>query len=475
MEAKLTTRRAPWIGPRGSWETWANARPTQLDGGDSRGVYNGRMAYETPLSHAVVAMLVGAVLSAASSAARAAEEAVDADGRATPGVLALDDAGRLRFTPNGQAQALPLESIAYVRFSAAPAAPLRAAFIRGLLLPDGQHLTGRFLSADGDTISLRTAWAGRVDAPRSAAVALRQLPGFLSVFEDDFSEGLQAWTVGGKPAVDGDPPAAGLSGPGQSLAYRPAEPPEAGRVGVNFHDRDAAGARWTAAFHFQGQAEPRTLRVTLAGHGDAYEVEWPGPDGDGRRIARSPGWHRLTVRFSHDSLSVLCDDAVLWSDLRHGPGGALRQVSLRCAEAGQSDGARGRVEFAEFALCRTADEPLRPPGDPTQEEVWLADGDQLFGEALRIDRRAVEIQGLFGKRSLQWAGVRGCWFKAGAAPAPAAEGTRVRLWVNSGAGPEPDVVDGVLKAIDDKQLTLIHAQLGEPHVARDRLRRLRPL
>ena len=367
---------------------------------------------------------------------------------------------------------MPPDSIAFIRFPFVPADPFRTAFVRRLLLPDGQRVAGRLLAADGDALALRTAWADRLEAPRSAVVALRQPPGRLSVFEDDFSDGLKAWTVSGKPAVDGDPPVVRLSEPGQRVAYTPAEPPEAGRVGVNFRDRDATGGLWLAELRFQGDGEVHTLRVTLGGQGDAYEVEPPAPGGDAHRVVRSPGWHRLEVRFSPDSLAVLCDDAVLWSDLHRWPGGTLRQVSLACVEAAKAGEARGRVEFAEFALTRSVDEPPRPPGDAGQDEVWLADGDQLFGDVLRIDLRAVELQGRFGKRSLPWSDVRGCWFKH-AAPPPA-EGARVRLWIDSGLDPEPDILDGVLKSLNEKQLTLQHSSLGELHVPRDRLRRLRP-
>ena len=438
-------------------------------------MYNGRMFPERPFPHAVAAVIVASILCAIGAGRAAAQEAVNADGRARPGVLAVDDAGRLRFTPQGQAQPLSPESVVSIRFPIAAAEPFRAGFVRRVLLPDGQQITGRLLTADGDALALRTAWAGRVDVPRSAAVALRQPPGLQSVFEDDFTDGLKAWTVSGKPVVDGDPPAAALTAAGQSLVYTPPDPPDAGRVGVNFRDRDATGARLSVELRFQGDGEPRTLRVTVAGPGDAYEVEPPGLDGDGRRIARSAGWHRLTVRFSRDSLSVLCDDAVMWSNLRQGPGGTLRQVSLICSAEAKADAVRGRVEFTEFSLSRAADEPRRPPGDPTQEEVWLADGDQLFGDALHVDRRAVEIQGHFGKRSLPWAEVRGCWFRRDAAPPRPIDGARVRLWIDSGLDPEPDVLDGVLKAIDDKQATLQHPTLGELHVPRERLRRLRPI
>ncbi len=418
-------------------------------------------------------LFLAAILAGARSAtARAAEEAVDADGHATPGVLALDDAGHLRFTPNGQTRPLPLDAISFLRFPVVPIEPCRVAFVRRILLADGQQLTGRLLSADGEALALRTSWAGRLEAARSAVVALRQPPGRLSVFEDDFSDGLKAWAVSGLPAVDGDPPVVKLSEPGQSVAYTPPEPLEAGRVAFNFQDRDAAGARWLAELRFQSDGQPHTLRVTLAGPGDAFEVEPPGVDGDSHRVARSPGWHRLTVRLSRDSLSILCDDAVLYSDLRGGPGGALRKVSLRCVEAAKSGDQRGKVEFAEFALTRSVDEPPRPPGDSGQDEIWLADGDQLFGDAVRIDRRNVEIQCRYGKRLLPWSDVRGCWFKH-TGPPPPAEGARARLWIDSGLGPEPDVLDGVVKALDDKQLILEHASLGELHLPRERLWRLR--
>ena len=229
---------------------------------------------------------------------RRADEAVDADGRATPGLLALDGAAA-SVSPRKAKPALcrPIPSLlsAFPSFRPTPSA---SAFVRRLLLPDGQRVAGRLLAADGDALALRTAWADRLEAPRSAVVALRQPPGRLSVFEDDFSDGLKAWTVSGKPAVDGDPPVVRLSEPGQRVAYTPAEPPEAGRVGVNFRDRDATGGLWLAELRFQGDGEVHTLRVTLGGQGDAYEVEPPAPGGDAHRVVRSPGWHRLEVRFS---------------------------------------------------------------------------------------------------------------------------------------------------------------------------------
>src|SRR5438270_1351922 len=106
------------------------------------------------------------ILGAFVPTGNAAEEAVGPDGRATPGGVALDDAGRLRFTPNGQAQPLSPDVIAFIRFPTFAGEPFRVGFVRRVLLDDGQQITGRFLSGDGDNLSLRTAWADRVDVPR---------------------------------------------------------------------------------------------------------------------------------------------------------------------------------------------------------------------------------------------------------------------------------------------------------------------
>jgi hypothetical protein len=407
-----------------------------------------------------------------------ADEARDGDGRRTSGTLTLDAAGRLQFTPAGQDKPAPPDGVDMVLFKPAAPAPFRIGFVRRVLLDDGQRISGRLLGVDKDAVCLRTAWAERVTVPRAAAVALLHPAGWQTVLDDDFAD-LQSWTCAGKPALSaGDaagPPAVTLAEPGQSLAYAVAEPPDAGRVGVNFLDKDAAGALWRAALRFQGDGGERIVTVTLAGGGDAYEVEVPRFDGEARRVPRSPGWHRLTVQFGKESLRVLCDDDVLWYSLKQGPGGTLRQVAFSCVEA-KPAAPRGTVALAEFSLVRAVDETRLPPGDPGQDEVLLAGGDQLFGDVVRADRRAVEIQGRFGKRSLSWADVRGCRFhRDGAPPRPPAAGARARVWIDSGVDTELDVLEGVVKALDNKTLLLVHPVLGEQRIDRDRVRRLKPL
>jgi hypothetical protein len=409
----------------------------------------------------------------------AADEALLKDGRRVPGELTLGDNGRLRFTPAGRVAPLPPADLAAVRFADAAPPPFRAASGFRVRLQDGQMLTGQLVGLNKEALRLRTAWAGEVELPRAAVAALTHLPGWRTLVEDDFADGLKAWTSAGKPEVEGGdkgPRRVILNNPGQSLTFKPSVAVEAGGVGVLFEEvGTAAGARWLLEMQFAGKCDPVPLRVTLAGSGEGYEVEVPGIEGESRRVARSPGPHLLRVQFKPTSLRVTCDDDVLWYNLDRGPGGALHQVVLRCQESARPAELRGSVAFAAFTLARAVDEPPRPPGDPTQDELWLATDDQLFGRIVRADRRAVEIEGRYGTRAFAWAEVRGCFLKR-EKPLPRPDGeAAVRLELRPGLGAEPDVLEGVLTGLDAKKLTLRHALLGERAIERSRVKELRPL
>src|SRR5262249_36754782 len=155
-----------------------------------------------------------------------------------------------------------------------------------------------------------------------------------------------------------------------------------------------------------------------------------------------------------------------------GPGGPLRQVRLACTA--DKDKVQGAVAFSEFFLARAVDEPRRPTGDATQDEVWRGDGDQLFGRILLADGRSVEIDG-HGKRALVWPAVHGVWLRRDAAPTRTTDGAHVRVAVQTCLSAEPDLLDGVATALDDKALSLKHALLGDVRLERARLHTLRPL
>jgi hypothetical protein len=405
----------------------------------------------------------------------AAEEAYRTDGRRVTGSLTLGEDGALRFAPAVQGTALSHADIARVLFPMGHPPAFRAGGGHRVHLHDGQHLTGELLALKDDTLTLRTAWTERLNIPRAFIAGITSLPGWRTVFEDDLSKGSKEWAVSGKPARESG--SVVVSASGQDLSYTLHPPLEAGRLGVNFQEtRQARGLRFLFEARFAGDAARHAIRVTIAGPGDTYEVEVNGLEGTAHRVARSPGWRRLSIQFKPDSLRITCDEEVLWYNLTQGPGGPLRQVRLVCTETGTGRG--GAVAWTAFTVERPAREPSRTlvaaGGDPEQDELWLADGDQLFGRVVRLDRRGVELEARFGRRSFPWAVLAGCYFRRTPLRSATREGTHVRLGFYPGLTPDPDILEGVVKRLDQRTLTLHHPYLGELNLPRSALHDLRP-
>jgi hypothetical protein len=405
----------------------------------------------------------------------AADEGVRRDGKRLTGSLALTADGRLRFTP-ATGDPLPAADFLGVRFTSPSCPPFRAAAGWRFLLPGGQSITGELLGMDGEAVRLRTAWAPRLELPRTAVTAVSALPGWRLRFADDFSDGLVDWTLAGKPSPQaGDPPAVVLDAAGQGLTHKLSEPLTAGRLGVNFEDRQSPkGARWELEADFQKEGKPRTVRVTVAGAKESYGVEVPGIAGEPQAVARSAGWHRLVVQFTADSLRITCDDSVLWYCLKAGPGGPLRQVRLTCRAEG-TGATRGAVAWSAFSIEQRVVELSRPDGDAGQDEVSLHDGDQLFGKILRADPRAIDFKGRFGARSLPWTQVRSVYLRRATPPPTTTTGAHVRLALTSGLAPDADTLEGVVKSLDDRVLVLRNTLLGEVRLDRAFVKEVRPL
>jgi hypothetical protein len=334
------------------------------------------------------------------------------------------------------------------------------------------------LGLDRDALTLQPAWAERVSVPRASVVSLTHLPGWRTLFEDDFSAGLEAWKVRGARR---EGRAVLLEAAGQALSYQPAAPLRAGRVGVNYRGPGpAGGARGALELRFGAGRAQHTVRVTVTGAG-AYAVDAGGLDGTAstglpeRLRGPSSQWHRLSVRFGPRSLRLSCDGVPLWYSLERGPGGPLSAVSLKCESATPA----AAVAWSAFSLEQAVDEPRRPPGDTRlaaaagRDELWLADGDQLFGTLHSLDRKGATLRGRFGTRTFPWADLRG-WFPRREVLRPRSlEGTLVRVRLNGGPAEDGDLLAGVVTALDGKTLTLRHALLGEVRIDRRHVRQLR--
>jgi hypothetical protein len=426
------------------------------------------------------ALLTLAVVSSALAAAAPAraDEATLTDGRRIPVTLTLADDGRLHFSAADRSD-VPPDRVQYVRFGPANAAPFRAGVVHQVRLTGQQRLTGELLALDAAELRLRTPWRDRLAVPRGVLVGVTTLPGKSILFDEDFEEGLKAWKLSGSPRLTMKQHTSGehallLDAAGQSAAHAPASAVETGSAGVNFLvPEQAAGARWQAEAEFQTSAGVKVVRVTVAGSGADYAVEAPSPHDAGAEVTRRPGWHRLSVDFGPTSLVVTIDDAVLWYSRDKGPGGPLREVRLSCVA--DKGAVRGAVAFDEFTLTRAVEVLPRPGGTSAQDEAWLTAGDQLFGRLTRLDRRGLELEGRFDKRAYSWAEARGAFPKRPAARLATTDGAHVRLWLRPAAGSEPDELEGVLRALDERRLTLRHPALGDLGIERARLLRLKPL
>jgi hypothetical protein len=398
-----------------------------------------------------------------------ADEARPRAGRPVAGTLRLIE-GRLRFVAADGSPPLAAADIERVRLDVPPPPSFPGGFVVRAHFDDGQQITGQLLDLDGEDLHLRTAWTDRLAIPRAALASLTGLPGWRMRFADDFTAGLSNWKAAGKPTLATTPPAVVFDAAGSELALTLAEPIGAGRLGVNFTDRHKAhGGRWD----FEALFGSTVLRVTVAGQ-STYAVDLPGIGGEAHTVTPTPGLHRLVVQFTSRSMRVLCDAAVLWYSLEHGPPGPLREVRLQCRPNGTA-APTGSVAFSDFTVEEAVEERPRPGGDATQDEVWLYDGDQWFGKIARADRRGVELHGGFGRRSVGWDRIRGCWFRRSSTPPRSSTGAHVRLEVASGLDPQKDSIEGVLRSWDAREALLEHPLLGELHLPRASVRSLWPL
>jgi hypothetical protein len=422
-------------------------------------------------------LLLAVLLGVCPGDARTTEEAYLLDGRRAPGTIALDKDGKLRFTPADQADGLSARQFSFVRFPEATISPLQVFGARRITLSDGETLTGPLLEIGPDSLQIRTAWAKRLIVPRAMVASATQLPGWQPIFDDDFATPRKAWRSKLRPAVQHEElqNVAILRDPGQELVYVPTESIAEGRLGVNFEERgETQGLRWVLELTFHQQSATRILTVQLAGSGQGYPVEFPHGEGTHNKVARSPGWHRLTVQFTTDSMRVLLDDTALWYNLERGPGGKLQQVRLTCHADDPAVKTTGSLAVTQFSLARAIAPLVRPPGDPKRDEVWLATGDQLFGDILQANSRTITLVDRRGRRSIPWTDLQGC-FLAQPAKMPVQQGERVRLQLRNGLTPDFDLIDGVLLGLDQRHLRLRHACLGDLDLDRASVHEIRPL
>src|SRR5207244_11945065 len=174
----------------------------------------------------------------------------------------------------------------------------------------------------------------------------------------------------------------------------------------------------------------------------------------------------LILEFSSETLLLSIDDAILLSCRQPAAGGALRKVRLSCPVRTAESGAE--IFFDDFSVARAVPDLPHPKTDSEQDELWLLSGDQLFGDITDATGGNIRLRAGFGSRTIRWGDVRGIYFRP-SSTARKPDSKMVRLWLRSGIGFEPDVLEGVVRRFDKHRLVLSHEVLGELEIERKRL------
>jgi hypothetical protein len=405
------------------------------------------------------------------------------------GSLSPDLTSGLRFLPigDGETGSLPLKSGEVVVFPPPGPSPSSIPPVFRVLMGETGRLSGMLRRVGEMTVSLVVPWQDEeVMIARPAVEAVLQRPGESRVFLEPFeSFQTERWSVvAGKPEIAPlprtTPPRKGLrlSAGETAILHRLAEPLTAGRLELAFLDEGTVvpGHDWSFDLTFRGPSGRSTVHILLGWAEESLAVEsLEGPSLAVQRLARSPGWHRLSVRFGPAQTEISVDG----KELAHGKGPAGPLESIKLSTASSTSKTEGPAAYLdEVQIMRFAEPPASLEVDPSQDEVRLVVGDQLYGVLREATVDHVVIEVADRPVTLDWSEVSGVHLRRGASPGVPIEGPIVRLeWRTTPTDRDQDLdfAEGTVAAISNAAITLATPYAGLLSIPRDRLVRMRVL
>jgi hypothetical protein len=436
-----------------------------------------------------LAALGASLLLAAGARGQAGVEELDRPGgRRVPGRIEGDARSGFRFVPRDGGSPIAMEpgftvlreDRAAGAGEPAPSGPPPFQLLAGA----AARLSGTIRTLTKTEVRWAAGWqAGELTMPRGCVQAIVQRPGEARVLADGF-ETIDAarWAVTGSPATAeqprlGEGRSLRLPAEGASLTHSLEEPLSAGRLELAFHDDGTVvpGRECTLEPIFRGLSGPTPIRIILGWSEESLGVETPaGPSLQIQRLARVPGWHRLTLRFGPGETEISVDG----KELAHGrePGGPL--CSVRMATRTTDAAASGKPPSAyldDLRLSRFAEPPGSLEIDATQDEARLLVGDQIFGEIRGADGQRL-IMAVEGRPiSMAWGEVAGLYLRRVPAQGAPVEGLLVRAEWQTAPGGRPtdlDFAEGALLSAPGESLTIATPYAGTLTIPRGQLRRL---
>jgi len=406
------------------------------------------------------------------------------NGQRTQGRLAGEARTGFGFAPNPAAAPLALETGSVVQFNGSGPNSLSSPPAFRVSIGESLRLSGALRGISQRAVRLKVCWeAPEVMLPRPGVQAVVQRPGEARVLIDGFETlDTSRWSIAGKPEPVADPHlnekrSLRLPAGGTSLVHRLAEPLATGRFDLAFLDDGAvvAAHQWFMELTFQGPSGSSLVRVSLGWSEESLAVESPsGPALAVQRLARTPGWHRLSLRFGPAETEVSVDG----KELAHGKGPdgplvAIRLASSTPAPASPPKGLRGH--FDDLQLIRFAEPPASLELDVAQDEARLVLGDQLYGDIRNSDSERVNMTVDGEPITLNWSDIAGLYFRRQPAVGALVEGLLARLEWRSALADDLDNIDfaeGAISAVTDQAVTLATPYAGTLSVPRELVRKL---
>jgi hypothetical protein len=409
------------------------------------------------------------------------------DGRRVAGRIEGDTSSGFRFVPTSEGSggrvAVALEPNAIIHFEGSVADPLASSSPFHVLVGVAARLSGSLRELTRDSVRLGVGrQVGDVTLPRGCVQAIVQHPGEALVLAETF-ESLDPtrWTITGKPepgtqSRQGERRSLRLPAEGASLTHILEEPLAAGRLELAFEDDGtiAAGRECVVEPTFRGKAGRSVIRIILGWSEESLAVESPsGPALPVQRLARAPGWHRLTLRFGPEQMEISVDG----KELAHGkgPDGPLTSVRLATQGGGPAPRRPLDVRFQDLQLFRFAEPPASLEIDVTQDEARLVVGDQLYGEVREADSRQLVMAVDGNPVSLRWSDVSGLYFRRMPLQSASIEGLLARVEWRPTPGDRADDLDfaeGALLTLSSESVTLATPYTGVLAIPRRELRRI---
>ena len=341
-------------------------------------------------------------------------------------------AGTFQFAPEGGGEAIRLERVSEIAIDGSISdltsgpAPFR------VHLGAAGRISGRLVGLDDTRVVLDV---GSNPAPlvirRPGVTALVQRPGEGQVLAEGF-EALDSnrWSQGGEVELVGSPRLVGehalrLPAGGSSLTTRPATPVGSGRFELAYRDDGvrSPGHRWFVDLTFRkANSDLATIRVVGGWSEETLAVETPGgPALIVQPLVRKPGWHRLSIRFDDQRTTLVVDN----DDLAHGHGFDGPLIEVRLASEVLAAGQRPEglsVALDDLRLVRFAEPSGRFEVEPSEDEVRLISGDQLFGRVRSADANGISFSIDGRTLSASWSEVAGLYFRRSPSPSSPIDG-----------------------------------------------------